>query len=248
MNPSQTSSIAPRKIHIIVVAMTQAELPPMVIAADRRDVKEKILYDFLGLLAENDIEDVRQRYGDKRGEWRPFGNESNTVKNLVEKFLETFCKEYALEPDFGMAEDFFDLDPVKSQMTWTKLGKERFCFLLVDGISLHHSRIRSTIINALGVVGQRTAMVVLSPFDSTSNPVHSSLIKLVEMQCQSIMARYRYAFDPRVDILAGGMFCFHRWLKASIHRTIAEIEQQKMVPEKRTAMKNLQPISHGDYL
>lgn len=246
MNPSQISTSLPRRIPIVVAAMTRAELPPPIGALGDTDVvEERRLYDFLGLLAENDLEDVRQRYGDERTEWHPFGANKPTIRHLVEEFFDKFDQKHSLTPDFGLAEDFFDLDSTTSETTWIELRDREYCFLLVDGVSLYHSHIRGTLIHALSAVGEKATVVVLSPFDSTRTPVHGSLMELVEEHCKGVMARYRRDFDPRIDILAGGKLCFDRWLKTSIQRTRAEIKKQRMAPDKRAAMEGLQPILQG---
>jgi len=89
------------------------------------------------------------------------------------------------------------------------------------------------------------AMAVLSPFDATRHQVHGTLIKLIEKECEGVIARYQNAFDPRVDILTGDRLCFYRWLRVHMERTRAEIEQElgRMEPTKRNLMRTLQPAT-----
>lgn len=246
MKVRQVSSVAPKRIPIITVAMTQAELPSLEESLATSSIAlEKELCDFLQLLEANGIANVCERYGRERTEWCPFGVKNSSIKSLITRFFEVFGKKYSLEPDFNLTEDFFAPDPITSETTWTRLRQKGQCFLIVDGISLYHSRIRRNVIDALSVIGEQAAMAVLSPFDATRSQVHSALMTLVEKECRGVMARYRSDFDPRFDILAGGTLCFNRWLQASIERTKSEIEQQQMVPERRALMQTLQPSSQG---
>lgn len=232
-----------KRVPVIIAAMTQKEFRSLTSQPTPNASTHIALSQFLSALRENNI-DIDGRYGKRREEWRPFGKDNRTIKDLVDGLFELYREEYSLEPDLSLVEDFFNTDPTTRRTAWTDLKQRGWCFLIIDGVSMYHSEVRNHVVQALNVVRhEQVAMVVLSPFDVTRHKVHSELIELINKKCGGIMARYEIEHDPKVDILSGDSLCFHRWLRVHMERTRAEMEQKlgKMDPTKRNLMRILQP-------
>jgi hypothetical protein len=248
-NRNQVGSNAPPKsIPIVIAAMNRTELQPLECPdATTVDSMEDVR-DFLALLDASDIGSIRECYGDKRREWRPFGKDDDTIERLIEKIMDLHQK-YSLKPDFSLSEDFFSLNQATRRLAWQKAGENGWCFLIIDGVSIHHPDIRGNVVHSLGAMkrNERVALAVLSPFDATKHEINEKLIELLEKDLQAVDSRYRFDLDPKVDILTGDTTCFHRWFRLNLEQVRLEIEEEdkRMNNGRRSWMQETQRPVRG---
>jgi hypothetical protein len=235
-------------IPVAVITMTQKEAEELasreIFSSPRATEEQRKRFDKLAdTLKEQGLGDFVDRYADLHEDWRPFENDSRTVRDIIEGFTEWINKmklaksEPVIRPQY-YSSDFWSLDIEIRGRTWQYL--DHFgCVLVLDGISMFHPDIQSTFLKSQLGASNRVALVGLSPLNPRTVRICQLLEEEMSERLQRAFERYAKLLDPQCAFEVGDERALMRWLYFSLPQMAEAIQGRRADPKMIEMLQRL---------
>jgi hypothetical protein len=198
--------------------------------------------EFAEILKQYGLGDFVHRYKEDREEWQPFETDSRTIRDIIEEVVDwsnpiTLNNSPVIMRPQYYSQDFLSDNKEICSQTWQYL-EHTGCVLVLDCISMFHPRIQKLFLMSQLGVGERVALVGISPANPSSIEINKSIENAAEEQLLRVFDRYNSSLDPQCIFEIGDERALSRWLYAILPRTIQTVHEQKANPAKRMLLRS----------
>ncbi|KUN26330.1 hypothetical protein AQJ23_14240 [Streptomyces antibioticus] len=202
---------------VVVVAMTGAEADDLLGTASGQ-VRD--ILDGFGLPPKS----IRARYGTTRADWKPFGDESRTITEVLETAvsgvnapdLRLRGRKIRLQP--YLFDDLLSYD-VAYSLVFQDISRNG-CLVVADELSLLHQDLDRAFRASPLYEGPQVSLITLSPGDPAAGTPHELIRQVLAGRLHHPHHRFGDALDPLCEMNVASRRHLDRWLRASLPPTL----------------------------
>ena len=232
-------------IPVVTVAMTNSEAMELFKTGHGEFHKIKDFFTKEG------IELLKKQYGSRREQWRPYIFDGKTVEVIIQDLFKSFNSDNTKNlnksenflPKF-VSEEFFDEADEESQDFTRDELIERGGFIIIDLLSLFHSKIRKTF--STQEVGTKVALIGVSPISNEVLNIH----KIIEDEIRSVMRQpYRRFshYDESCELGMSNLTSIKKWIFNLLKNKVKTQSEMKSNPENLNKLWEASPFQERGF-
>ena len=233
-----------------LIAMTRTEAEALLNDPQRMiDELGKPAHDYFSTAVNKlGADDWVQRYGERRSDWRPFGEQS-ILKVLEESVYRLNIQPVVMNRDhqamlgnrIRLRTYPFDLELLKDAAAVESYKQMRGegCLVIADELSVLHPDLNP---DAREFLGDGTVSVALiSALDPSASPLNQMIDKKSPLNIGAIRDRFDLKLDPCCEFGLNSPARLRRWLRVAIPETLAGGVNQAADPDRRAEFRRQGP-------
>lgn len=226
-------------VPLVVAAMTQVESTELMeetvfVRPDVSPAEHTQFLEFKRALQEHGFNDLHAYYGQDREAWRPPACPQESIREIIHQLFDQTNRPNqalqslpALVPHF-LSADFFG-DRIARRQVLRHL-RQSGGVLIIDAISLFHPMINRSISHSDLGSNKQVAVLIVSPIDAATIPVNQLIEQVIDLQLETVLARFDHDLDHMCEIGLGDLRALKRWLFSVLPETATNVQKQRPNP------------------
>ncbi|MEV7285349.1 DUF4062 domain-containing protein [Streptomyces sp. NPDC093252] len=203
---------------VVVVAMTDTE------AADLLATPEGPVADILRGLTRPDGSPVTGQYGSTRADWRPFGGDGRTVRQILEAAVsgvndpDLLLRGRKIRLQYYAFDDLLRYDPAHS-LLFRDIARNG-CLVVADELSLLAPALEAAFVASPLYRGAQVSLITVAPDDPAAGTPHEVIRRELALRLAHTDQRFGGALDPLCEMNVASRRHLDRWLRSSLPQTL----------------------------